>query len=125
MPIQYTADGEPWIDPAKLRVPITFLEETTTQDASGSAVAWLAGNPPDVTRAEIVPVRGLDVLKAGQDVSQVQIIATIRYAAPGRNAQNRFQDLRGNIYVIKAVEDVLPGRLVYQVLTCLLIGANS
>lgn len=125
MPIKWTQSGEPWIDPARLRSRITFLRPSQATDASGASSSWAAASPPDVTNAELMPVRGTDVIKAGQDVTQVYLTATIRYAPPGRTASMRFQDSKGVIYIIQAVEDLVPGRPVYQVLTCLLLGANA
>lgn len=122
--IRYTKEGEPYIDPAEMKAQLTFLEPTSGLDGSGSTVTYLVGSPPDTTWAKVEPVRGIDVIKAGQDVSQVQILAGIRYRAPGRSSQMRFKDSRGLVYVIQAVEDVAPGKLKYQVLTCLLIGPN-
>lgn len=122
MPIRRSKDGEPFQDPAKRRARITFLEQEIVADASGSSESWAVGVPPDITSAEIMTMSGIDVIKAGQDVAQVKIIATIRYKLPGRTASMRFQDLRGNVYVIQAVRDIDPGRLVFQELTCLLIS---
>jgi head-tail adaptor len=122
--IRYTKDGEPYLDPSAMKALITFLEPTTTTGTSGSVTGYAPGSPPDTTWAEIVPVRGTDVIKAGQDVSQVRITATVRYRAPGRSAQDQFQDARGLVYVIQAVEDVVPGKLKYQVLTALLLSAS-
>lgn len=124
MPIQRTKNGEPYHDPGKRQARITFLEQALVADASGQAETWVEGAPPDVTSAEITSVRGLDVIKNGQDVSQVQIIATIAYKPPGRTATERFRDLRGNVYVIQAVRDLDPGSIKYQELVCLLIGTN-
>lgn len=105
---------------------ITFLEPTSGMDASGAVTSYAPASPPDMAWAEIVPVRGTDVIKSGQDVSQAFIAATIRYRpASPRTAQMRFQDSRGLVYVIQSVEDVAPGRLKYQVLTSLLISANG
>lgn len=124
MPVKRTKSGEPWIDPAKLRTPITFLIQHVAPDRSGVAATWLPASPPDITRAEIVQVNGMDLIKSGQDVSQLPCVVTIRYTAPGRTASMRFQDPDGNVYVIQAVANLDPGRKKYQQLTSLLLGAN-
>lgn len=125
MPARWSKAGEPQLDPGRRRERITFLQPVTVEDASGTSTAWQPSSPADVTSAEIVQVRGVDVIKAGQDVTQVYCTATIRYAPPGRRANARFQDSRGNVYVIQAVKDMEPGRLVYQELVCLLIGVQG
>lgn len=124
MPIRYK-DGEPFLDPAKMKARITFLEQVTGMDASGTKVTYAAGSPPDVTSAEIVPIRGTDLIKAGQEVSLAYVSATIRFRPPGRSANTRFRDSRGRVYIIQAVDDVAPGALKYQVLTSLLISAAA
>ena len=124
MPVKYDKDGEPYIDPAKLREPITFLASSQGTDVSGAVVTWAAAVPPDIAYSEIVPIRAADVIKGGQDVSSVWSLATIRYVAPGRQATERFRDSSNNVYIIEAVENHLPGRKVYQELTCLLVGNN-
>lgn len=126
MPIRYTKDGEPYLDPSRMTAQITFLDPVAGTDASGATVSYAPGSPPDTAWAEIVPVRGADALKAGQDVSMVYITATINYRASNpRTAQMRFWDSRMNQYVIKAVEDVVPGMLKFQVLTSLLVGQDA
>lgn len=126
MPIRYTKSGEPYIDPVRMKAQITFLEPMTGSDVSGTTVTYQVGAPPDIAWAEIISVRATDVIKAGQDVSQVFITANIRYRpASPRTAQMRFQDSRGNQYVIMAVEDLVPGKLKYQALTSKLIGQDA
>lgn len=125
MPVKRTPSGEPYMDPGKMRARITFLEQSIVDDASGKSARYAAGSPPDVTRAEITSVSGTDVIKSGQDVAQVKIVATIRYKPPGRKSTMRFQDRRGNVYVIQAVRDLDPGRIVFQELVCLQLGANA
>ena len=124
MPIRYTPNGAPYIDPARLNSPITFLNPVTTVGAAGSSVNWIAANPPDITWAALEVIRAEDVIKGGQDVSKVWMKAIIRYVKPGRQASQRFQDVDGNVYIISAAQPVVPGRKVFQELTCELIGSN-
>ena len=106
----------------RLRERITFLAQATGADVSGASFAWVPTLPPDVTRAEIISVSGTDIIRSGQDLSQVQAIVTFRYKPPGRSPNQRFTDSRGNIYVIKAIRDIDPGKLISQEMICLLIG---
>lgn len=126
MPIRYDKrTGEPFIDPARLNSPITFLAPIASGDISGATVTWAAGNPPDIAYAELRPIRAADVIKGGQDVSKVWYTAIVRYVAPGRSPDARFQDGDGNVYVIEAAEPILPGRKVYQELICEFIGTYA
>lgn len=122
MPIRFI-DGQPWIDPALLQHRVTFLEQTAGSDASGSTATWVAGNPPDATWAEILPMRAEDVIKGGQDISQVRISVTLRYRAD-RAATARLQVPNGSQYVIEGIQNVAEMNL-YLVLTCLAIGPNG
>lgn len=124
MPVKWK-NNEPWIDPAQLREPITFLFETTVNDVSGAAVTWAPASPPDMAYSEIMPVRAADVIRGGQDASKLWCVVTIRYVYPGRQATEKFRDSYGNVYVIEAVENLTPGRKKYQQLTCELIGNNT
>lgn len=124
MPIKWK-NNEPWIDPAQLREPITFLVQSQRSGPAGTSVSWAPATPPDVAYAEIQPVRASDVIKGGQDVSSVWSVVTIRYVSPGRQATQRFRDSAGNEYIVQAVENLTPGRKKYQQLTCLLLGNNA
>lgn len=121
MPIRWRA-GEPYLDPAALSARITWLEPQTVSGVSGSKVTYAPSDPPDRTWAEISAVRGRDAMSAGQDVSQVYLKVTIRPRLNDHLENRRFQDARGRMYRVQAVEDIVPGRLRFQVLTCLLIA---
>jgi len=122
MPVKIV-NGVPVMDPARLKHRVTFLQQTASSDASGSIVIWAAASPPDVTWAAIEPMHGLDIIKAGQDISQIGITVTMRYR-PGRLPSGRLQAPSGSIYIIRAIENVLEMN-VWLVLTCLGLGANE
>jgi head-tail adaptor len=122
--IKRTKDGEPYIDPARLRVPITFLQMFQPLDSSGVTTSWAPASPPDIAYSAVEPIRAADIIKAGLDVSKVWLNIYVRYRNPGRQATEHVQDDSGNIYVIRAVENIDPGRKVYQILSCELIGTN-
>lgn len=121
MPVQFKY-GLPWMDPAKLRHRVTFLKQLPSSDASGATVNWVAGSPPDTCWAEIAPMRAEDVIKGGQDVSQVRITVTTRYKA-GRVPNSRLQTPNGSIFLIEGIQNVLEMNQ-WLVLTCLGLGAN-
>jgi head-tail adaptor len=111
------------MDPARLDTRVTFLEETPGSDASGSVVTWVAGDPPDVVYAEVVPMRGIDQIRAGQDVSQVWLTVTTRYR-PGRVPKSRLMMPSGDMFIIMAIENVsFQNR--WLVFNCLALGANA
>ncbi len=74
------------------------------------------------TRAKIMPVRGIDKIRAGIDVSTLQVTVEMRYQ-PGITAAMRLQTPTGT-YAIQAIENILE-RNRKIVLTCLAIGANQ
>lgn len=122
MPITYKG-GIPWIDPAKLRHRITFLEPQTTSGIAGGIITWQPGAPPECASAEILPIRGSDVIKAGQDVSQVWLTITMRYRRSVK-ADRRILGRHGNRYIIQAIEN--PAEMdMYLVLSCLGLGPNE
>jgi len=124
MPVRIV-NGVPVLDPARLRHQVLFLEPTAGSDDSGSIVTWAPGNPPDIAWAEIVPTRGSDIIKAGQDISQVWLTITMRYnASKTRTPNTRLQTPSGSIFVVQAIENVLEMN-VWLVLTCLGLGANA
>jgi SPP1 family predicted phage head-tail adaptor len=116
-------DNWPTIDPGQFRHQITLLSETTISDASGVSVTWAAASPPVTAWAKIEYLRGTDLIKAGQDVTQAYLKVTMWYR-PQFTAQSRIQTLSGNQYIIQAIENVLEMN-TYMVLTCLGVGGNN
>ena len=109
----------PQIDPGKMVHQVTILQQQTIQDISGASTQWV---PFVTTWAEIIPVRGIDVVRSGQDTTQLFLTVKIRWQT-GILAKMRVQSLNGQ-YVIQAIEN--PGeRNVILVLTCLGLGSNE
>jgi SPP1 family predicted phage head-tail adaptor len=109
----------PQLDPGKMVHQITILQQTTATDVSGTSIAF---TPFVTTWAQIDPVRGIDVLKSGQDTTQLFLTVKIRWQA-GIMANMQVQTLNGT-YVIQAVEN--PGeRNVILVLNCLALSQNQ
>jgi SPP1 family predicted phage head-tail adaptor len=122
MPVKIV-NGEPVMDPGRLRHLITFLNPVTSIANAGAEVDWVASSPPETARAEIAPFRGIDVIKAGQDISQVMIMITLRYRSDVL-ANRRIQAPNGSQYVIRAVQNVLE-RNRWMELTCMALGSND
>ena len=101
-----------------MRHQITILAQAAAIDISGSTVAMV----PFVTcYAKIVHVRGLDVIKSGQETTQLFLTVSIWWQA-GIVANMQVQALNG-LYLVQSVENV--GELdVVLILNCLAIGKN-
>ena len=107
------------LDPGKMVHRVAILKQTTVTDVSGTATAWVKFVD---TWAQIDPVRGSDVLKAGQDTTQLFLTVKIRWQT-GILPNMRVQSLNGT-YVIQAIEN--PGeRNVILALSCLALGLNQ
>jgi len=111
------------INPGRLRHTITLLEPTNTMGVSGMVTTYAPENPPVTALAEIKYVRGVDVIKSGQVVSQTYLSVTIRYN-PAFAAGKRIQKWNGEQYIIQAVENVREMN-AYMVLTCLGLAPNN
>ena len=107
------------LDPGKMIHRVSILQETTVSDISGTAPAWV---PFVTTWAQIDPVRGTEVLRAGQDTAQLFLTVKIRWQT-GIVSNMRVQALNG-LYLIQTVEN--PGeRNVILVLNCISLGQNQ
>jgi SPP1 family predicted phage head-tail adaptor len=111
----------PKIDPGAMVHQITILQQTQGTDISGAVTVW---TPFVSTWASIDPVRGTDVLKAGQDTTNLYLRVCIRWQT-GIQPNMRVQRVDGvTTYVIQAIEN--PGeRNVVLVLFCLALGLNQ
>lgn len=109
----------PQIDPGEMVHQITILQQQTVTDASGASIQWV---PFVQAWAQIDPVRGIDVVKSGQDTTKLFLTVRIRWQT-GIEPNMRVQSVNGT-YVIQAIEN--PGeRNIILVLTCLGLGANE
>lgn len=113
----------PDVDPSELIHRITFLNQSITQDASGSAATWAPGEPPVTVYAKIEEPKGQTVVQNGQDISQVDCLVTIRYRS-GILTQQRFLDFENNVYLILAVTKP-KGMNIWLVMQCQILGNNS
>ena len=119
-----TDSGYPTIDPGDLRHLITYLNQTTVSDASGTATAWLPASPPVTSWAAMEVISGVkDLMQGGQTISQVLAKWTVRWE-PGIETTSRFSDEDGGFWIVEAVHNV-GGRNVVLELTALGLGANN
>lgn len=107
------------IDPGKMVHWVTILRQTTTTDISGTSIAWVEFVK---TWAQIEPVRGAQVLKAGLDTTQLFLTVGIRWQA-GILPNMRVQSNNGT-YTIQSIEN--PGeRNVILILNCIALNLNQ
>jgi SPP1 family predicted phage head-tail adaptor len=109
----------PSIDPGRMVHRITILKQTPGVDISGAVVTW----SEFVTAwAAIDPVRGTDIIRSGQDTTQLYLTITMRWQA-GILPSMRVRSNNGT-YIIQAIQN--PGeRNVLLVLTCVALTANQ
>jgi SPP1 family predicted phage head-tail adaptor len=111
----------PTVNPGDFRHQIILLEQTIGSDAAGANVSYDAA--PVTAWAKIDFVRGSELIRAGQDVSQSVIKVTMWYR-PEFAVSQRIQVPDGSTFIIQYVENVKMMNM-YQVLTALGIGAND
>jgi len=109
----------PSLDPGELRHQITILAPVAATDVSGSTVALV---PLVTCYAKIDVVKGLDVIRSGQETTQLYLIVSMWWQA-GIAANMQVQALNG-LYLIESVENVLELDVVLK-LNCLAIGKNA
>lgn len=95
----------PTTDPSEFVHQITWLDPQTVNDESGVIVVYAAASPPSKSWCKIEWTRGEDVIKGGQDTSQLYGTVTMNYK-PGLAANRRISPPGGGEYVIKSVENV-------------------
>ena len=109
----------PTLDSGEMRHQITILGQAPSTDVSGSTVAMV---PLLTCYAKIELVRGIDVIKSGQETTQLFLIISIWWQA-GILANMQVQALNG-LYLIQSIENVLELDVVLK-LNCLAISKNT
>jgi len=107
------------IDPGAMVHIVTIFESVTVEDASGTVSQW---RPVLKAWAQIDPVRGSEVIKAGQDTTQLFLTVKI-YWQQNIRANMRVDSLNGS-YLIQSIEN-LGERNVVLVLNCLALGLSQ
>ena len=106
----------PSLNPGELRHRVTVLAETVIATAAGTDTALA---PVVSAWAKIEPMKGTDVIRSGQSVTQLPVIVSMYYDA--RVQPNmQLQALNGR-YAIQAIRNVLELNAVME-LTCLAIA---
>jgi head-tail adaptor len=116
-------DVFPNIDPGTFRHEVTLLIPTLGSGKAGGIVTYAPGGIPVKAWASIDYTRGDEIIKSGQDVSQVYI-KVIMWYRPEFTANNRLQTSDGEQFIIQYVENVKKMNM-FQVLMCQGIGAGS
>ena len=109
----------PTLDSGEMRHQITILGQVPATDISGSTVAMA---PLVTCYAKIEPVRGIDVIKSGQETTQLFLIISIWWQA-GILANMQVQALNG-LYVIEEIENVLEMDIVLK-MNCIALGSSE
>ena len=109
----------PMLDPGKMVHWINIQKPTAGTDVSGATTVW---RPHLQTWAQIDPIRGTDVLKAGQDTAQLFATVKIRFQhgiQPGMRVQTK-----NRLFLIQVIED--PGeRNVILILNCIALSGQT
>jgi SPP1 family predicted phage head-tail adaptor len=113
----------PTCDPGDFRDQVTLLVETITNDASGSVQKWAPAFPATNAWSRIDYVRGTDLIRGGQDVTQTYIKVTSWFRKEFQT-NCRIQVPGGSQFQIQNVENV-KSMNTYMVLTCLGLGEVS
>jgi head-tail adaptor len=110
----------PAINPGEFKHQVSLLVPTIKTDISGGVATYAPAVPPVNTFVKIQYLRGDEIVKSGQDVSQVYLKLTGWYR-PEFSTQIRVQLPSGIIVLVQYVENVLETN-TYMVLTCIGIG---
>ena len=106
----------PTLNAGELRHRVTVLAETQTVTAAGTDTALA---PVLSAWAKLEPMKGTDVIRSGQNITQLPVIVSMYYDA--RVQPNmQLQALNGR-YAIQAIRNVLELNAVME-LTCLAIA---
>ena len=106
----------PTLNAGDLRHRVTVLEETVTANAAGTDTVL---SPVISAWARIEPMKGTDIIRSGQDITQTPIIVSMYYDARVQ-PKMQLQVLNGR-YAIQAIRNVLELNAVME-LTCLAIA---
>lgn len=106
----------------ELRHSITILAPTLITDSTGNVPSYSVFLS-DV-RAKIDPLHGLELIRSGQDISQVFIAVSIRYV-PGITSQMQIQTDEGANYTIRYIENVQQRNRVLKLICLYLGGARA
>ena len=106
----------PTLNSGDLRHRVTVLAETVTDTAAGTDTVL---SPQISAWAKIEPMKGTDVIRSGQNITELPILVSMYYDARVQ-PKMQLQALNGR-YAIQAIRNVLELNVVME-LTCLAIA---
>jgi SPP1 family predicted phage head-tail adaptor len=106
----------PKLNPGDLRHRVTVVEETVTANAAGTDTVL---SPVISAWAKIEPMRGADIIRSGQNITELPVIVSMYYDARVQ-PKMLLQTLNGR-YAIQAIRNVLELNAVME-LTCITIA---
>ena len=109
----------PTLNSGDLRHRVTVLEETVTANVAGTDTVL---SPVISAWAKIEPMKGTDVIRSGQNITQLPVIVSMYYD-PRVQPKMQLQALNGR-YAIQAIRNVLELNAVME-LTCLAIAGEE
>jgi SPP1 family predicted phage head-tail adaptor len=110
----------PQIDPGKMVHRITLLAEQEVIDISGTTTQYV---PFLTTWAAIEPVRGVDVIRGGQQTTTLFLQVIIRWQT-GILPDQHIETDNGSTYIIQSIEN--PGeRDIILKLNCVALSHNQ
>lgn len=117
---------EPSIDPGEFRNRAVFLDQVLGTDAAGASESWQAPDNAPLWMCKSEEVRGIEMLRAGQDVSQVFVMLTGWNRANVVASKKVRMVASGAELIVQAVQRIGNSEIpTYMTLTCLALGANS
>jgi SPP1 family predicted phage head-tail adaptor len=106
----------PKLNPGDLRHRVTVLGETVITSAAGTDTVL---SPVISAWAKIEPMRGTDIIRSGQNITELPVIVSMYYDARVQ-PKMQLRTLNGR-YAIQAIRNVLELNAVME-LTCLAIA---
>ena len=106
----------PTLNSGDLRHRVTVLQETQTVNVAGTDTVL---SPVIFAWAKIEPMKGSDVIRSGQQITQLPVIVSMYFDARVQSKM-QLQALNGR-YAIQAIRNVLELNAVME-LTCLAIA---
>ena len=107
----------PHLNPGELVHQVRLQHRQETTDISGTATVWVDYL---AAMAAVEPMRGLDVIKSGQEITQLPVTVTMYWAA-GVLPSMRVVTDSGETLAIRAIENP-DGRNLVLKLHCVALG---
>ena len=109
----------PTLNSGELRHRVTVLAEATVVNAAGTDTVL---NPVITAWAKIEPMNGTDVIRSGQNITQLPVMVSMYYDA--RVQPNMQVQTPNGRYSVQAIRNILELNAVME-LTCLAIAGTE